>query len=220
MTELATPTAKRLQRPSWKDSRLIVGVLLVAVAGTLGAKAVASADDRTAYYVAAEDLVAGDRITSTSFKRVDVRLDDAVTRYLLADAPIQAGGYLLRDVRVGELVPVSAVGGADQVEVQRVTVRADSVSTTGLARGDRVDVYVTPKDTPTGSSQSAKRPMTTRVLQGAPVAAVLTSAGGFGSSSTTSVQVYVPTGDVQAVVEAVDSGAKLTLVPVVGTGGA
>lgn len=220
MTELATPTAKRLQRPSWRDSRLLVGILLVAVAATLGAKVVASADDRAPYYVAAEDLVAGDRIAATSFKRVDVRLDDGVSRYLRADAPPQVGGYLLRDVRVGELVPVTAVGGADQVEVQRVTVRADSVSTTGLSRGDRVDVYVTPKDMLGGSSPPAKRSGTTRVLEAAPVAAVLTSAAGFGSSSTTSVQVYVPAARVQTLVEAVDGGAKLTLVPVAGTGGA
>ncbi|MEO6999355.1 MAG: hypothetical protein ABI112_14840, partial [Terracoccus sp.] len=60
MTELAKPVAKRLQRPSWRDSRLLVGVLLVLVAATLGAKAVASTDDRVPMWVASGDLVAGD----------------------------------------------------------------------------------------------------------------------------------------------------------------
>src|SRR6478609_5561929 len=72
MTELARPTAKRLQRPSWRDSRLVAGVLLVLLAATLGAKAVASADDRVPVWAAAADLVVGDRVDEGSFARVDV----------------------------------------------------------------------------------------------------------------------------------------------------
>src|SRR5512142_1494779 len=139
MTELATPSAKRLQRPSWRDSRLVVGVLLVVVAATLGAKAVASADDRVPVWVAAGNLVAGDEVEPTSFVRTDVRLADGMNAYLPADAPAPTGAFMLRDVRAGELVPVSAVGDADEVDVQRVTVRADAMSTSGLTRGSRVD---------------------------------------------------------------------------------
>src|SRR6478735_2729799 len=87
MTELASPSAKRLQRPSWRDSRLVVGILLVVVAATLGAKAVASADDRVPVWVAGSDLVAGDRVDASSFVRADVQLGDGTSRYLGADAP-------------------------------------------------------------------------------------------------------------------------------------
>ena len=218
MTELAIPSAKRLQRPSWRDSRLVVGVLLVVVAATLGAKAVASADDRVPVWVAASNLVAGDEVGEASFVRADVRLADGMTGYLVADAPAPTGSFMLRDVRAGELVPVSAVGGADAVDVQRVTVRADAMSTTGLARGSRVDVFVTPKASTTGDAAATP---TKKVLESAAVAAVMTSSGGFGSGSMTSVQIYVPADKVQPLVEAVDGEAKLTLVPSVGavTGG-
>lgn len=218
MTELASPSAKRLQRPSWRDSRLVVGVLLVVVAATLGAKAVASADDRVPVWVAAGNLVAGDEVEQTSFTRADVRLADGMTAYLPADAPAPTGAFMLRDVRAGELVPVSAVGGADAVDVQRVTVRADAMSTSGLARGSRVDVFVTPK---AASGSDSDTSPTKKVLESAAVAAVLTSSGGFGAGSMTSVQIYVPSDKVQPLVEAVDGEAKLTLVPSVGaaTGG-
>ena len=218
MTELARPTAKRLQRPSWRDSRLVVGVLLVIVAATLGAKAVASADDRVPVWVAATNLVAGDEIEQASFVRSDVRLADGMNAYLAADAPAPTGSFMLRDVRAGELVPVSAVGAADVVDVQRVTVRADAMATSGLTRGSRVDVFVTPKAATTGGESKAT---TTKVLQSAAVANVLTSSGSFGSGALTSVQIYVPADKVQALVEAVDGEAKLTLVPAVGalTGG-
>lgn len=217
MTELARPTAKRLQRPSWRDSRLVVGVLLVIVAATLGAKAVASADDRVPVWVAATNLVAGDEVEPASFVRADVRLADGMNAYLGADAPAPVGSFMLRDVRAGELVPVAAVGDADVIDVQRVTVRADAMATSGLVRGSRVDVFVTPKAATTGDQPRA----TTKVLESAAVAAVLTSSGGFGSGSLTSVQIYVPADKVQALVEAVDGEAKLTLVPSVGavTGG-
>jgi len=218
MTELASPSAKRLQRPSWRDSRLVVGVLLVVVAATLGAKAVASADDRVPVWVAAGNLVAGDEVEQTSFVRADVRLADGMSGYLAADAPAPTGAFMLRDVRAGELVPVSAVGDADAVDVQRVTVRADAMSTSGLARGSRVDVFVTPKASAGSDSDTSP---TKKVLESAAVAAVLTSSGGFGAGSMTSVQIYVPSGKVQPLVEAVDGEAKLTLVPSVGaaTGG-
>ncbi|WP_323096713.1 hypothetical protein [Intrasporangium sp. YIM S08009] len=213
MSELARPAAKRLERPSWRDSRLVVGILLVVVAATLGAKAVASADDRVPVWVAGSDLVAGDRIEASSFVRADVQLGDGTSPYLGADAPAPVGSYLLRDVRAGELVPSSAVGGGDQVDVQRVTVRADSASAQGLARGIRVDVFVTPR-TATASDAAAAR--TTRLIEAAAVSGVLTSQSGFGSDSTTSVQLLVPSDKVQALVEAVDGDAHLTLVPVVG----
>ncbi|OFE14615.1 hypothetical protein BA895_09680 [Humibacillus sp. DSM 29435] len=214
MTELAQPVAKRLQRPSWRDSRLLVGVLLVLVAATLGAKAVASTDDRVPMWVATGDLVAGDMVTADSVRRADVRLDDDMVSYLSAATPPAAGTYVVRDVRAGELVPRSAFAAASQVGLQRVTVRADAVSATGLARGSRVDLFVTPKT----SLASTEKATTTKVLTAAGVASVQSSGGGLGSNATTSVQLYVPTDRVQTVVEAVDGEAKLTLVPVVGGG--
>lgn len=213
MTDLPTPVAKRLQRPSWRDSRLVVGVLLVLVSTTLGAKLVASADDRVPVFVASGDLAAGDAVTGQSFKRVDVRLGEGAAAYVSALVATPSGSFMLRDVRAGELVPVTAVGSADRVTVQRLTVRVDAVSAMTLARGTRVDVYVS--DTPTGAPSDAK-PKAVVALKAVAVADVRSSGGGFGSAATTSVQLYVPSAQVPTLVEAVDAGAKVTLVPVPG----
>ncbi len=112
-----------------------------------------------------------------------------------------------------ELVPTSAVGGAEQISVQRVTVRCDAATASGLVRGARVDVYVTPKAT-VGSRDAA--PATTRVLQGAGVAAVSVGGGSLGATGAASVQLYVPADQVQSIVEAVDADARMTLVPLPG----
>lgn len=214
MTDLPKPPAKRLQRPSWRDSRLVVGVLLVLLATTLGAKAVSSADDRVPHYVAAEDLAAGDQVTEASFARVDVRLDEAVATYLPADAAVPEGRFLLRDLHKGELVPGSALGSAQDITTQRLTVRVDAVSATGLAKGSVVDVFVSA--VPEAAPTSAK-PQASKALDSVSVAQVLPGGGGFGASATTSVQLYVPTDKVRSIVEAIDAKSTLTLVPVAGS---
>ncbi len=213
MTELAKPAAKRLQRPSWRDSRLVVGILLVLVSAALGAKLVGSADDREPVYVAAVDLAAGDEVTSSVLRRVDVQIGDGAAEYLSALGTPQVGSFVLRDVRAGELVPASALGSATEVGVQRVTVPVDAVSASGLVRGTRVDVYVS--DTPTGAPSDAK-PKAERALESVAVVEVLAGRGGLGSASASSVQLYVPTTDVPSLVEAIDAEAKITLVPVPG----
>lgn len=213
MTELPTPNAKRLQRPSWRDSRLVVGVLLVLVAASLGAKLVGSADDRVPVYVAGADLAAGDEVTSSTFRRVDVQLGDGAAAYLSALGEPPEGAFLLRDIRAGELVPASALGSAGEVGVQRLTVPVDAVSAAGLVRGTRVDVYVS--DTPSGAPSDAK-PKAVRALESVAVVEVLSARSGLGSSSASSVQLYVPSTDVRTLVEAIDAEAKVTLVPVPG----
>jgi hypothetical protein len=146
-----------------------------------------------------------------------------VGHYVAADAPVPDGKILLRDLGAGELVPTSALGAPGDVDVQRVTVRADAVSTAGLDRGQRVDVYVTPGSARTLADPSESR-QTTRLLQSVAVVDVLASEGGFGATTRTSVQLYVPADKVREVVEAVDHEAKVTLVPVrgapAGAGGA
>lgn len=213
MSQLPTPTAKRLRRPSLWDSRLVVGILLVLVAATLGARVVASSDDRLPVYVATRDLVAGDRVDEAALDRVDVRLDDGVAAYLSAGAPLASGQFVLRDLRAGELVPAAAIGAASSLDTQLVTVSVDAVSATALRAGTLVDVFLS--DVPAGSEHGAK-PKAVRALEGVGVASVLGSSDSFGSTAKRSVQLYVPRAQVKHVIESVDGGAKVTLVPVPG----
>lgn len=213
MSQLPTPTAKRLRRPSFWDSRLIVGVLLVLVAATLGARVVASTDDRLPVYVATRDLVVGDRLDEGALGRVDVRLADGVAAYLSASAPLAPGQFVLRDLRAGELVPAAAVGTATSLDTQLVTVSIDAVSATALRAGTLVDVFLS--DVPAGSEHGAK-PKAVRALEGVGVAGILGPSNSFGSAAKRSVQLYVPRAEIQHLIESLDGGAKVTLVPVPG----
>jgi hypothetical protein len=133
-----------LQRPSWRDSRLIVGIVLVLLATALGAKAVASADDRVPRYAAATTLKPGDRLDAGTIVRVDVLLDDAVAAYLSAQTPPPADSFVLREVR-DERPRVSRWLAVGRVS-EPVTVRVDGDSVAGLISGSVVDVWVSPRD--------------------------------------------------------------------------
>jgi hypothetical protein len=214
-SQLPLPTASRLQRPSWRDSRLLVGVVIVLLATALGAKAIASADERVPMYAASVALKPGDELGSDNLRRVDVQLGDAGPGYLSAATSIAPDRFALREVRQGELVPVSAVGTTSDLTLQSVTVRVDANSSSALVAGSVVDVWVSDRDPATTQERYLDPAL---VLRGVPVAWIPSDQPRFGvSASTAAVQLLVPRDDVQRVIAAQDKQGRVTLVPVPGS---
>jgi hypothetical protein len=218
MAELPKPTATRLQRPSWRDSRLVVGVVLVLLSMTLGAKAIAAADDTVPMYAAAASLVPGQPVKQSDVRRVDVQLGADRRSYVAADHDIAPDTFALRDVRPGELLPTSALGTRDAIDLKPVSVPVDGGGARQLAAGSVVDVWINAKD-PSSTAEKYGKPVKT--IEAAPVARTPDiSGGGLGSASgLTAVQIMVPEATVQALIAAIDQGAKITLVPVPGSPG-
>lgn len=216
MSDLPAPTASRLRTPSWRDSRLLVGVLLVLVSTVLGSVVVARADDRVPVYAAKGDLAPGQRLTEADVVRVDVLLGDGAARYLPADRPLAAGTWSLRALHPGELIPVSGVGSAADVEVQQVALLVDATSAAAITAGSVVDVYVNrPEKGATVGVQTFAGPE--RVLEAVSVVRVASEDAVLGGSAETrAVHVMVPRDAVRDVVADVDLGARITLVPVPG----
>jgi hypothetical protein len=216
MAELPKPTASRLQKPSWRDSRLVVGVVLVLLSMTIGAKAIATADDTVPMYAAAASLVPGQPVTQRDVKRVDVQLGVDRQRYEAADHDIAPNTFVLREVRPGELLPRSALGTRDAIDLKPVSVPVDGGGAAQLAAGSVVDVWVNAKD-PSSATEKYGKPVKT--LEAAPVARTPeTGGGGLGAASgLTTVQIMVPEARVEALIAAIDQGAKITLVPVPGS---
>lgn len=216
MAELPKPTAARLRKPSWRDSRLVVGVVLVLLSMAIGAKVIASADDTVPMYAAAAALVPGQPVSQKDVKRVDVQLGVDGTRYVAADHDIAADTFALRDVRPGELLPRSALGTKADVNLKPVSVPVDGGGAAQLAAGSIVDVWVNAKERSSGADKFGSP---VKTIQAATVARTPDpSGGGLGAASgTTAVQVMVPDAGVQALIAAIDQGARITLVPVPGS---
>ena len=214
MVELAQPTAKRLQRPSWRNARFLIGVLLLLLGTAIGAKLIASADDTVPMYAASTTIRPGDHLTSDNLRRVDVQLGEQGGRYLSARLAVPEDSYALREVAEGELVPASAVGTRSAVSVQPVTVEVDANSARGLGTGAVVDVWVSPRDLQTTQERYLDA---TLALQGVSVTPVTQEANRFGAAaSSTAVQLRVPREKVASVIDAVDKQSRFTLVPVPG----
>jgi hypothetical protein len=215
MPDLPRTTAARLQRPSWRDVRLVVGVVLVLLAVTLGAVVVAAAHDTIPVYAVTGGLVPGQAVTQQDVRRVDVQLGSEEAAYVAADHSIDADTFALREVRAGELLPASALGSRADVRVKPVTVPVDGSSVRTLVTGSIVDVWVNERD---ARSATARYGRPERRLEAATVARVPEVSTGLGNvNGTTGVQVMVPDDEVQELLAAIDQGARLTLVPVPGS---
>ena len=118
MVAFAQPVAKRLAKPSWRDARLLAGLVLILLATAIGALGLRAADSRVPMYVASEVLLPGQALSAERIARVDVQLSGTQEAYYAANDPLPINGFVLREVRAGELLPRSAVGQASQIAVQ------------------------------------------------------------------------------------------------------
>ena len=140
----ASPKVTRL-RAGRRDLRLGAGVALVVLSVVLGARLLSTAGDRVEVWSLGPTLSAGTTLTSADLVPAAVALDDV--RAYVATSTDLAGQVLRRDVSSGELLPAAAVGEGPPASRRLVTVPVDPLhAPPGLARGERVDLYVTPAD--------------------------------------------------------------------------
>ncbi len=138
-----SPPGRRLTRPRWRDSRLLVGVLLVLVSVVLGARLFVTADKTRAWVVAKGDLPAGHVMVAADLATTSAYLSpDAAKRYYPGErAPEMVGAVLARPVSAGELV-----SGADFIRSNVTSTRLVSVvvkdgRAPSLVPGDHVDLF-------------------------------------------------------------------------------
>jgi len=144
-TSAPTPPATRAATPGWRDPRLWVGVLIVAVSVVAGARLLSAADDTVPVWSVAGDMGAGDEVHPEDLVATRVRFADAgdLAGYFTADDELPADLVLTRGVGAGELLPRAAVGSAGQSRTLQVPVAVDAEQVPGSVRaGSVVDVYL------------------------------------------------------------------------------
>ncbi|MDF8262896.1 SAF domain-containing protein [Luteipulveratus flavus] len=208
---LPRPTAQRLQKPSWRDSRLVIGVLLIVLATVAGATVIQRFDHSVEVLQASRALVPGQAITASDVRTVRVRMDHAGGTYLPATRELPRG-KVIRAVGKGELLPRTAVGSPAQVAVKAVSVRVDPSLAATLVPGSVVDVWVSAKKEAAGTA-SYDKPL--RTVERAVVSRVPQDGGrfGIGSGQDAAVHVLVPSEKVAELIGAVTSESKVTLIP-------
>ncbi|WP_426562243.1 SAF domain-containing protein [Angustibacter sp. McL0619] len=207
--------AHRLRPPSWREPRLLLGVLLVLMSVVAGGWVVRSADHTVPVYAARHTLTPGDALTTDDLTVVRVRLGSGAGAYLAAAAGSTppAGAVVLRAVPAGELVARSAVGDRAQVDLRPVAVSIEPEVAERLAPGVMVDVWVAARR---GDRSDAFEPPHLAAA-GVQVSATSTQHGALGSSTSSAVHLLLGPDLVPDLIEAVDNQARITLVPVPGT---
>jgi hypothetical protein len=218
-----SPRAGRLATPSWLDTRLVLGVLLVLVSVVVGARLLATADRSQLVWAAGSDLAAGSTLAAGDLQPAEVRLFDSSGAYLPATAAPPVGYVLDRAVARGELLPRQALSRpGDDVDLRLVTVPVlPERYPRELAKGQQVDVWTTPDADAVGApaddgGEAGPGPggASRLVLPGLTVQSVPEQGGGLGGATPErSVVLAVPPDDVESLLSAMASG-RLDLVRV------
>lgn len=152
----ASPKANRLATPSWLDTRLVLGVLLVLTSVVVGARVLSSADRSQSVWATTRDLAPGTELAARDLTRVRVRLFSNSAGYVRGSGPAPTGYVVRRGVGKGELLPFNALTPpGEDLSFRFVTVPV----TRGhlppdLTSGTQVDVYVSP-DTKASTGSTA-----------------------------------------------------------------
>ncbi|HEU4812573.1 MAG TPA: hypothetical protein VFT00_10580 [Nocardioides sp.] len=147
----AAPSAVRAATPGWRDPRLWVGLVIVAVSVVAGAKLVGAADQTVGVWATASDLGAGDEVGPDDLvaTRVHFAETDDLDGYFTVDEQLPADLELTRGVGAGELLPRAAVGSAGDTGTLEVPVAVDAEQVPGSVRsGSVVDIYLVPSSGP------------------------------------------------------------------------
>src|ERR1700712_2478180 len=106
-----SPVARRQDRPRWRDTRLLVGLMLVLLSVVVGARVLAGADDTDAWVSTRAALPAGHVLTDADLATASARLGDAssVRYYRVSSRAALLGRPLAAPVGAGGLLPADAV---------------------------------------------------------------------------------------------------------------
>ena len=196
----------RLKKPSWKDPRLLVGILLV-LASVVGVVSLVGAADQTVEaYTAREAIAVGEKLTVDKLNRVKVRLGDVEQHYLTPAAGVEDGLVAVQRIGKDQLVPRESLGQLDALDRKPVAVTIDEVLPGQAVAGSRVDVWVALPDTRNGFSQP------TLLLPGAEIAQISPGSTALGSARSTVVMVLVTDEQMPNLLGAQANKAKISVV--------
>jgi len=185
---VTVPPASRASTPGWRDPRLWIGVLIVAVSVVAGSRLLAAADDTVAVWAVSADAGPGAALSEDDLVAHRVRFaePDDLAGYYRVDDTLPGELRLVRAVGAGELLPRGAVGAADQqtdtVELP-VAVESEQVPP-AVHAGSVVDVYLVGDASVEGADQGkATSGPGTPVLREATVVDAPDTDDGFASAS-------------------------------------
>lgn len=207
MSELP-PEAPRIRRPGWRDPRLIVGVLLVAISVTGVVTVVQTIDEREGYWAASSDLVPGAKVSADDFHVVQASMSESSDQYWTAERALPPEFLVSSTILQGELLPQRQVSEEDPDGRQQVGVRVTENVPSTVNTGSRVDVWVAPSRE---DGRGYEEP--TKMIANAEVVGTDKNTSAFAASDTVTVYLMLSQDAVPPVLDAQANEARISLVP-------
>ena len=204
---MATRTAGGGRRRFWFDPRFAIGIalILVAVAGTV--VVVSASDDTTEVLSARSALMPGETVFESDLVVSTVSLDASEILYLVPGDVGSDGVVVTRAISEGELVPASAVGSIDGLDITTVVVTLDGQLATAVAPGATADLWAS------AEKEGGEFGPPVVVVPDAIVERIDTPSGIVVDSAAATVEILVPKDAVAKVLEAMANSDSLSLVP-------
>lgn len=196
----------RLKRPSWKDPRLLIGVLLVLASVVGVISLVGSADRTTEVYAAKDPIAVGEKLTPDNVIRAKVRLGETEEHYVTVESGLPEGMVAVQRIGKNQLVPRESLGTVDALDRKPVAVTIEESLPPQVVAGTRVDVWVALPDARNGFTEPKL------LLPSAEIAQVTTGSTTLGSSRNTVIMVLVADSQMPALLGAQANQAKISVV--------
>lgn len=206
MSNDAETAGARLKPPSWKDPRLLVGVLLVLASVVGVISLVGSADQTTEVYAAKDPIAVGEKLTTENVVRAKVRLGETEEHYITVEAGLPEGLVAVQRIGKSQLVPKESLAGVDALDRKPVALVIDEALPPQAVAGTRVDVWVAAPDARNGYSEPKL------LLPGAEIAQVTDGSTALGSSRSTVLMVLATDSQLPALLGAQANKAKISVV--------
>jgi hypothetical protein len=206
MSSSAVAAGARLKRPSWKDPRLLVGVLLILASVVGVISLLGSADKTTEVFVAREAIAVGEKLTPDNVSRVKVRLGEVESHYITAESGMPDGVVAVQRIGKDQLLPRESLGAVDLLDRKPVAVTVQEALPEQAVAGTRVDVWVSMPDARNGFAQPKL------LLPGAEIAEVSPGSTALGSSKSTVLMVLVGDEHMPSLLGAQANEAKISVV--------
>ena len=188
--------AKRLKRPTVKDWRFILGVLLVLVS------------------ITKSEIRLGEKITEDKLARVEANIDSAKDKYFTrADAAQMNGKIAIQRIPAGNLISKESVGTETSPGRRLATVSIDRTAASALKAGERVDVWTSGPRNPDTKSDNRTENGARAIVTNAEIVAVTVDEGVLGATGKATVQLWVKEEALAALVKESNSDSKISLIP-------
>lgn len=206
MSVSTTSAGARLKKPSWKDPRLLVGLLLVLASVVGVVSLVGAADQTTDVYVARDAIDVGERLTADNTARAKVRLGELEELYISGEGGLPDGLVAVQRIGKDQLLPKESLGKPDELDRKPVAITIDEPLPDQALAGSRVDVWVAQPDTRNGFSEPSM------LLPGAEIAQVTPGSTALGSSRSTVLMVLVSDDQMPKLLGSQANKAKISVV--------